>query len=87
MHPNSVSDWTDRGEMLAFVAERGFAHIFVAGADGLIDLPLAKQPGTGGEKMQVDEGETGLPSRTRYRLIEPVRNASAPPYLASPTIG
>ena len=23
--------------------------------DGLIDLPLAKQPGTGGEKMHVDE--------------------------------
>jgi 23S rRNA pseudouridine955/2504/2580 synthase len=38
--------------------------------DGYIDLPLAKQPGTGGEKMHVDEGENGLPSRTRYRVIE-----------------
>src|SRR5438128_2247283 len=37
--------------------------------DGYIDLPLAKQPGTGGEKMHVDE-EEGLPSRTRYRVIE-----------------
>ena len=25
--------------------------------DGMIDLPLAKQPGTGGEKMHVDEEE------------------------------
>ncbi len=38
--------------------------------DGMIDLPLAKQPGTGGEKMHVDEGENGMPSRTRYRVIE-----------------
>ena len=37
--------------------------------DGMIDLPLAKQPGTGGEKMHVDEQE-GSPSRTRYRVIE-----------------
>src|SRR5688500_2045366 len=37
--------------------------------DGMIDLPLAKQPGTGGEKMHVDEAE-GLNARTRYRVIE-----------------
>jgi 23S rRNA pseudouridine955/2504/2580 synthase len=37
--------------------------------DGMIDLPLAKQPGTGGEKMHVDE-EEGLLSRTRYRVID-----------------
>ena len=37
--------------------------------DGIIDLPLAKQPGTGGEKMHVDE-DSGLPSRTRYRVID-----------------
>jgi len=41
--------------------------------DGLIDLPLAKQPGTGGEKMHVDEKE-GLPARTRYRVIERAGN-------------
>ncbi|MGE4431124.1 MAG: RluA family pseudouridine synthase [Sphingobium sp.] len=41
--------------------------------DGVIDLPLAKQPGTGGEKMHVDE-ENGLPSRTRYRVIERAGN-------------
>ena len=35
MHPNHVFDWADRDEMLAFVAERGFAHIFVAGDFGL----------------------------------------------------
>jgi 23S rRNA pseudouridine955/2504/2580 synthase len=39
--------------------------------DGYIDLPLAKQPGTGGEKMMVDEsgeGQTAAPlSRDRSR--------------------
>jgi len=37
--------------------------------DGMIELPIAKQPGTGGEKMYVDEKE-GAPARTRYRVIE-----------------
>jgi 23S rRNA pseudouridine955/2504/2580 synthase len=46
-------------------------------ADGYIDLPLAKQPGTGGEKMHVEEGEAGLPSRTRYRVIERAGNRAA----------
>ena len=41
--------------------------------DGMIDLPLAKQPGTGGEKMYVDEKE-GQPSRSRYRVIERAGN-------------
>jgi 23S rRNA pseudouridine955/2504/2580 synthase len=45
--------------------------------DGYIDLPLAKQPGTGGEKMHVEEGEAGLPSRTRYRVIERAGNRAA----------
>lgn len=36
---------------------------------GLIELPLAKQPGTGGEKMHVDE-DHGQPSRTAYQVIE-----------------
>lgn len=37
--------------------------------DGLIELPIAKQPGTGGEKMYVDE-TGGQRAVTRYRLIE-----------------
>ncbi|MCW3845922.1 RluA family pseudouridine synthase [Sphingomonas sp. LB-2] len=37
--------------------------------DGFIDLPIAKQPGTGGEKMHVDM-EEGQAARTRYRVIE-----------------
>lgn len=41
--------------------------------DGYIDLPLAKQPGTGGEKMHVDE-ENGLAARTRYRVVERAGN-------------
>jgi len=45
--------------------------------DGLIDLPLAKQPGTGGEKMHVDESEAGQPARTRYRVIEQAGNRAA----------
>lgn len=44
--------------------------------DGFIELPLAKQPGTGGEKMHVDERE-GLPARTRYRVIERAGNRAA----------
>lgn len=44
--------------------------------DGMIELPIAKQPGTGGEKMHVDE-EEGLPSRTRYRVLERAGNRAA----------
>lgn len=44
--------------------------------DGMIELPLAKQPGTGGEKMHVDEKE-GLPARSRYRVIERAGNRAA----------
>ncbi|HST35621.1 MAG TPA: RluA family pseudouridine synthase [Allosphingosinicella sp.] len=45
--------------------------------DGMIDLPLAKQPGTGGEKMHVEEGEAGQHARTRYRVIERAGNRAA----------
>lgn len=41
---------------------------------GQIDLPLAKQPGTGGEKMMVDHSEQGQPSRSRYRVIDRAGN-------------
>jgi 23S rRNA pseudouridine955/2504/2580 synthase len=44
--------------------------------EGQIDAPLAKQPGSGGEKMQVDE-ENGLPSRTRFRTIDVAGNRCA----------
>jgi 23S rRNA pseudouridine955/2504/2580 synthase len=44
--------------------------------DGFIDLPIAKQPGTGGEKMHVDEKD-GSPARTRYRVIERAGNRAA----------
>jgi 23S rRNA pseudouridine955/2504/2580 synthase len=44
--------------------------------EGLIDLPLAKQPGTGGEKMHVDR-EAGLPAKTRWRLIDRAGNRAA----------
>ena len=37
--------------------------------EGTIEAPLAKQPGTGGEKMHVDE-ENGQAAKTRYRVID-----------------
>ena len=42
----------------------------------MIELPIGKQPGTGGEKMHVDE-ENGSPARTRYRVIERAGNRAA----------
>ncbi|MFP5329439.1 MAG: RluA family pseudouridine synthase [Alphaproteobacteria bacterium] len=44
--------------------------------EGTIDAPLAKQPGTGGEKMHVDP-EHGLPARTRWRVIDRAGNRAA----------
>jgi 23S rRNA pseudouridine955/2504/2580 synthase len=38
-------------------------------AEGVIDAPLAKQPGTGGEKMHIDE-ESGAAAKTRYRVVD-----------------
>jgi 23S rRNA pseudouridine955/2504/2580 synthase len=43
---------------------------------GTIDAPLAKQPGTGGEKMHIDE-EAGLPAKTRWRVIDRAGNRAA----------
>lgn len=45
-------------------------------ADGIIELPLAKQPGSGGEKMHVDE-DNGQPAKSRYRVIERAGNRCA----------
>ena len=44
--------------------------------DGLIELPVAKQPGTGGEKMHIDEAN-GLKAKTRYRVIDQAGNRAA----------
>ena len=41
--------------------------------EGEIDAPLAKQPGTGGEKMHVDQ-ENGQPAVTRYRVVDRIGN-------------
>ena len=43
---------------------------------GLVDAPLAKQPGSGGEKMHVDEKD-GQSAKTRYRMIDRVGNRAA----------
>ena len=42
---------------------------------GEIDAPLAKQPGSGGEKMHVDEG--GFAAKTRYRVIDKAAGRAA----------
>ncbi|MEO0872321.1 MAG: RluA family pseudouridine synthase, partial [Pseudomonadota bacterium] len=45
-------------------------------SEGTIDAPLAKQPGTGGEKMHVDE-EGGQVAKTRYRVIDRASDKAA----------
>jgi 23S rRNA pseudouridine955/2504/2580 synthase len=47
-----------------------------AGEEGEIDAPLAKQPGSGGEKMHIDE-EHGLAAKTRWRVLERAGNRAA----------
>jgi 23S rRNA pseudouridine955/2504/2580 synthase len=44
--------------------------------EGTIDAPLAKQPGTGGEKMHIDQ-EHGLAARTRWRVLDRAGNRAA----------
>src|SRR5437868_11936088 len=48
----------------------------LSGEEGLIDAPLAKQPGTGGEKMHISE-EHGLSAKTRWRVIDRAGNRAA----------
>ncbi|HEX3423642.1 MAG TPA: FMN-binding negative transcriptional regulator [Sphingomicrobium sp.] len=42
MHPNPAFEWTDENEMLQFVRERSFAHIFIAasGELGVVHAPV-----------------------------------------------
>ncbi len=44
--------------------------------EGLIEAPLAKQPGTGGEKMWVDE-ENGQSAKTKYRVVDRAGHAAS----------
>ncbi|MCX7676325.1 MAG: RluA family pseudouridine synthase, partial [Alteraurantiacibacter sp.] len=44
--------------------------------EGMIDAPIGKQPGSGGEKMQVDLAN-GQPARTQYRVVERAGNRAA----------
>ncbi len=48
-----------------------------AADEGLIELPLAKQPGTGGEKMMVDHTEEGQRAATKYRVIDRAGDSAA----------
>lgn len=44
--------------------------------DGIIEAKISKQPGTGGEKMHVDEKE-GQTAKTRYRVVDRAGNRAA----------
>ena len=44
--------------------------------EGTIEAALAKQPGSGGEKMHVDV-ENGAPAKTKYRVIDRAGNRAA----------
>ena len=44
--------------------------------EGTIDAPLTKQPGSGGEKMHVDQ-EEGQPAKTRYRVVDQAGKSAA----------
>ncbi len=44
--------------------------------EGTIDAPLAKQPGTGGEKMHVDH-DNGQPAKTKYRVVDKAGDKAA----------
>jgi 23S rRNA pseudouridine955/2504/2580 synthase len=44
--------------------------------EGMIDAPLAKQPGSGGEKMHIDE-EHGLSAKTQWRVVDRAGNRTA----------
>jgi len=44
--------------------------------EGTIDAALAKQPGSGGEKMHVDH-EHGQPAKTRYRVVDKAGDKAA----------
>src|SRR3546814_875787 len=72
-----ISDWSSDVCSSDLLAKRQVYWALVVGVpsieDGIIDLPLGKQPGTGGEKMHVDK-ENGLPARTRYRVIDRAGN-------------
>jgi transcriptional regulator len=47
MHPNRAFDWVEREEMLAFVGDRAFAHVFTASDAGLfvVHVPVAVTDG------------------------------------------
>lgn len=46
MHSNRLFQWTDRNELLAFVAERAFAQIIITGGDGpqIANAPVEVTP-------------------------------------------
>src|SRR5207237_8508397 len=47
MHPNAAFEWTDRAEMLAFVGQHSFAHVFTASDAGLfvVHVPVIVRGG------------------------------------------
>ena len=64
MHPSKVFDWNDRAEMLRFVADRSFAHIFTAADAGLfvVHAPV----------LVTDQGKIQFHVARRNRIAEHV---------------
>ncbi len=72
------------GKCFATRETRKLYWAIVAGSpkldDALIDLPIGKQPGTGGEKMHVADGtsgETGQIAKSRFRVIDRAADRAA----------
>ncbi|HYX46708.1 MAG TPA: FMN-binding negative transcriptional regulator [Sphingomicrobium sp.] len=62
MHPNRAFEWTDSEEMLRFVEEHSFAHIFTAGGSG--DLFVVHAP------VIVAEGRVQFHVSRRNRIAD-----------------
>lgn len=65
MHPNPSFAWNDRAEMLRFVAERAFAHVFTASDAGLfvVHVPV----------LVTDRGRVWFHVARRNRIAEQIK--------------
>lgn len=78
MHPSPAFAWTDRAEMLAFVSERGFAHIFASGADGPVvaHVPLVVTP-EGRVQFHLARSNRAAPSMAGNRVLASIADLDA----------
>lgn len=78
MHPSPAFAWTDRDEMLAFVSERGFAHIFACSDGGLAvaHAPLLVTPG-GGIQFHLARSNRAAPAIAGNRVLASIADLDA----------